>query len=294
MKALTGFVLDTGFYCKQKGHCGKGMTFSINPSAAKTQAMFQALAISQNGTGAGTAITGGGNNASAPAAPAAPAAAPAAPAAGGNAVMGNGAVQGGACVCAVTCSTGSFPAAAAQGLGAFGGMAGKFSSLSDFIRAHLEKQIANSLQRRLSAHGHVRTGNERYRLESGTAIHNASSIERKRTCGRTCVLIRGRKWRRKENGLDRSMAQCVVAVVESSQEIRSSSCFYSWLYNPLAFMINETNCSGEIIPLYNHVFFSLLHVEEAGFDGGQGQAGSRRRGLVSFVSIPRPFPHVIP
>lgn len=102
------------------------MTFSINPSAAKSQAMFQALAIAQNGTGAGTAITGGGNNASAPAAPPAASAAPAAPAAGGNAVMGNGAVQGGACVCAVTCSTGSFPAAAAQGLGAFGGMAGKF------------------------------------------------------------------------------------------------------------------------------------------------------------------------
>lgn len=111
------------------------MTFSINPSAAKTQAMFQALAISQNGTGDGTAITGGGNNgsAAAPPASAAPAAAPAATgagaAAGAGAVMGSGTVQGGACVCAVTCSTGSFPAAAAQGLGAFGGMAGEFHSL---------------------------------------------------------------------------------------------------------------------------------------------------------------------
>lgn len=107
------------------------MTFSINPSAAKTQAMFQALAIAQNGTGAGTAITGGGNGtAAAPAAPPAAtggaAAAPAAPAATGGAVMGSGNVQGGACVCAVTCSTGSFPAAAAQGLDSFGGMAGKF------------------------------------------------------------------------------------------------------------------------------------------------------------------------
>lgn len=94
--------------------------------------MFQALAISQNGTGAPSAITGGSNNGSAaPAAPAAPAAsaapaaaAPAAAAPAGGAVMGNGQVTNGACVCAVTCSTGSFPAAQAQGLGAFGGMAG--------------------------------------------------------------------------------------------------------------------------------------------------------------------------
>lgn len=103
------------------------MTFSINPSATNTQAMFQALAIAQNGTGADTAITGGGNG-SAAAPPAAPAAPAAAPAAGGNAVMGNGNMQGGVCVCAVTCSTGSFPAAAVQGLNSFGGMAGKFLS----------------------------------------------------------------------------------------------------------------------------------------------------------------------
>lgn len=117
------------------------MTFSINPSAAKTQAMFQSMAIAINGTGAGTALTGGaappaaenGTAATPPPAASAPpaAAAPAAPAASGagaaagNAVMGSGSVQGGACVCAVTCSTGSFPAAAAQGLGMFGGMAGK-------------------------------------------------------------------------------------------------------------------------------------------------------------------------
>ncbi|OAA66467.1 Cupredoxin [Niveomyces insectorum RCEF 264] len=48
------------FYCRQAGHCGKGMTFSINPTANKTQAMFQELAIAQNGTGAGSAITGNG------------------------------------------------------------------------------------------------------------------------------------------------------------------------------------------------------------------------------------------
>ncbi|KAL8711601.1 MAG: hypothetical protein Q9220_004011 [cf. Caloplaca sp. 1 TL-2023] len=51
-------VKDTApawFYCKQKKpvvHCGKGMTFSINPTADKSQAMFMAMAMQQNGTAA--------------------------------------------------------------------------------------------------------------------------------------------------------------------------------------------------------------------------------------------------
>ncbi|KAJ0124897.1 serine-threonine rich protein [Diaporthe amygdali] len=125
------------FYCKQKGHCGKGMTFSINPTAAKTQAMFQSMAIAQNGTGAATPITGGSappaNSAAPPNATGGGAAA--APAEGGSAgaaaggsattpTMGQGTIQNGACVCAVSCSVGSFPAAQAQGLGAFGGLPG--------------------------------------------------------------------------------------------------------------------------------------------------------------------------
>lgn len=48
------------FYCAQGNHCGKGMTFSINPTAEKTQAMFQSMAIQQRGNGDGSAITGGG------------------------------------------------------------------------------------------------------------------------------------------------------------------------------------------------------------------------------------------
>ncbi|KAI0900822.1 Cupredoxin [Annulohypoxylon nitens] len=111
------------FYCRQSGHCGKGMTFSINPSAAKTQAMFQQMAIAQNGTGAGSAITGNGTAAASSAVAAAPAASSAA-AASGSINQGSGTIEGGACVCAVTCSTGSFPAVAAQGIGAFGGLAG--------------------------------------------------------------------------------------------------------------------------------------------------------------------------
>ncbi|GKT49941.1 putative GTP cyclohydrolase URC1 [Colletotrichum spaethianum] len=116
------------FYCAQAGHCGKGMTFSINPTAEKSQALFQSMAIQQKGNGAPSAITGGTPPAAAPAAPAASsaaAAAPAAPAAGGNVQQGTGQVNGvGACVCAVTCSAGSFPAVNAQGVGSFGGMAG--------------------------------------------------------------------------------------------------------------------------------------------------------------------------
>ncbi|TQV99987.1 hypothetical protein V2A60_005402 [Cordyceps javanica] len=71
------------FYCRQKGHCGKGMVFSINPTAEKTQAMFQAMAIAQNGTGEATPITGGTGPGAAPAAP--PAAGSEAPKEGGNA-----------------------------------------------------------------------------------------------------------------------------------------------------------------------------------------------------------------
>lgn len=114
------------------------MTFSINPSAAKTQAMFQSMAISQNGTGSATAITGGTGtaaaNGTAAAAPAAPPAAgtgstgaAAGAAAGtGGATTGTGTLQNGQCQCAVTCTAGSLPAANVQGLGAFGGMTGKF------------------------------------------------------------------------------------------------------------------------------------------------------------------------
>ncbi|KAI9715974.1 MAG: hypothetical protein M1812_005608 [Candelaria pacifica] len=40
------------FYCKQKTgtHCGKGMVFSINPTANKTHDQFKQMAMQQNGT----------------------------------------------------------------------------------------------------------------------------------------------------------------------------------------------------------------------------------------------------
>lgn len=114
------------------------MVFSINPTAAKTQAQFQQMAIAQNGTGAATPITGGSSSA-APAPPPAqsapPAAAPpaqsappaAAPPAGGdNSIQpGKGTVGAdGSCSCFVQCAPGSFPVNAAQGVGSVGGWGG--------------------------------------------------------------------------------------------------------------------------------------------------------------------------
>ncbi|KAK8133946.1 hypothetical protein PG984_005958 [Apiospora sp. TS-2023a] len=117
------------FYCRQSTHCGKGMTFSINPTAEKSQAIFQSMAIAQKGTGAPSAIVGGGAagaaNGTAPPAAAPPAAgAPPPPAKSGAAPLPPPVVLPPPCICAVSCAPGSFPAVAAQGLGAFGGMPG--------------------------------------------------------------------------------------------------------------------------------------------------------------------------
>jgi plastocyanin len=117
------------FYCRQKGHCGKGMTFSINPTAQKTQAMFQQMAIAQNGTGTASPITGGSAVAppaasSTVAAAAATTAAVAASAATSGIATGSGNVSNGACECSCLCGMAAFPNAAVQGVGAYGGMSG--------------------------------------------------------------------------------------------------------------------------------------------------------------------------
>ncbi|UNI16119.1 hypothetical protein JDV02_002587 [Purpureocillium takamizusanense] len=133
----------TWFYCKQQGHCGKGMAFSLNPTAEKTHAQFQAAAIAQNGTGQAAPIAGGnGSNGGRPSGTS-----PNAPGATGgngggnrggngggnnnNAGNNNGSVtpgQGtlnpdGSCSCVVSCASGAFPAQN-QGVGSFGGMGG--------------------------------------------------------------------------------------------------------------------------------------------------------------------------
>lgn len=114
------------FYCRQKAHCGKGMVFSINPTAAKTQANFKELAIAQNGTGILPPILGGS---AAPAPPAASTVAPAAPAstvapAPGGMATGVGQIENGQCTCSCLCGVASFPNPALQGRGAYGGFAG--------------------------------------------------------------------------------------------------------------------------------------------------------------------------
>ncbi|KAK4135570.1 hypothetical protein BT67DRAFT_254395 [Trichocladium antarcticum] len=139
------------FYCRQGNHCGKGMVFSINPSAEKTHAQFQANAIEQEGDGAGGAITGDGPagdanagagadagasasasaSASDAATPAETAVATSTGAASGSAstggvVVGSGQIGvGGSCVCAVQCSFGASANVGVQGRDSFGGYGGE-------------------------------------------------------------------------------------------------------------------------------------------------------------------------
>ncbi|QUC22998.1 uncharacterized protein UV8b_07239 [Ustilaginoidea virens] len=140
------------FYCRQKGHCGKGMVFSINPTADKTHAMFRELAIAQNGTGSATPVSGGKSSVAPPVqapqqtpdggqrcsgtsvagpqssvAPPGPAPqqTPYGEQGGSGLTYGKGTVGAdGSCTCVVACSAGSFPAVQPQGVGACGGMAG--------------------------------------------------------------------------------------------------------------------------------------------------------------------------
>jgi hypothetical protein len=100
------------------------MTFSINPTANKTQAEFQAMAIAQNSTGTTAVIVGG--TASTTISTTAAAAATAASVNSGTMVSGTGTFNtGGACECSCLCGVAAFPNAAVQGIGAFGGLSGK-------------------------------------------------------------------------------------------------------------------------------------------------------------------------
>lgn len=117
------------------------MVFSLNPTAEKTHAKFQALAIEQSGNGQSTPITGGDKPADKPAgetppaegapsgspsaAPPAESSAPAPPAGGDGATPGKGTVGAdGSCTCFVQCAAGGFPAVNAQGVGSYGGFGG--------------------------------------------------------------------------------------------------------------------------------------------------------------------------
>lgn len=118
------------------------MVFSINPTAERTHAMFQSMAIQQNGSGDAAPIVGGEPPAQAPPAEGVPVATeslpplpgateavpvPGAPpvVGGGNGVVeGIGEIQNGACICSVQCDMGAFPNLEQQGVGAIGGIGG--------------------------------------------------------------------------------------------------------------------------------------------------------------------------
>lgn len=145
-------------YCAQKGHCGKGMVFSINPTAEKSQMAFKEAAMSQNGTATASSAPPEMASASASASPemasssaaavaaasssaaasaptvssssAAMAPAVASPASSGSIVQGSGTIgSGGTCSCSCLCGAGSFPEGA--GVGMWGGMGGEYLSTRD-------------------------------------------------------------------------------------------------------------------------------------------------------------------
>ncbi|KDQ60913.1 hypothetical protein JAAARDRAFT_31912 [Jaapia argillacea MUCL 33604] len=51
---MTNASAPLWFYCKQTGHCGKGMVFAVNPTANKTFAAFQAAAEASGATASGS------------------------------------------------------------------------------------------------------------------------------------------------------------------------------------------------------------------------------------------------
>ncbi|TVY34125.1 hypothetical protein LSUB1_G006211, partial [Lachnellula subtilissima] len=106
-----------------KGSLRKRHGFLRQPTANKTQAMFQQMAIAQNGTGTATAITGGSSAAAAaPAASSASSSSSSSSGSSGSMVSSQGTTNSaGVCTCACLCGVASFPSAA-QGVGAFGGM----------------------------------------------------------------------------------------------------------------------------------------------------------------------------
>jgi len=140
------------FYCRQTGHCGEGMTFSINPTLNKTQADFEALAIQQNGTGTASGIVQGGSASASTVSVASGASSTdvAPPASSSDSSSSSGSssgssssgsssgssssgstglttgtgitASGDACTCAVECAVGSIPNIAIQAVNNFGGM----------------------------------------------------------------------------------------------------------------------------------------------------------------------------
>jgi hypothetical protein len=115
------------------------MVFSINPTQNKTQAMFQQMAIAQNGTGTVPVIVGGSATpsvatGSTSTVAVAGSASTTSAANAGILTTGSGSLDStGACQCSCLCGQASFPNAF-QGVDAFGGIPGKSMSQSNPAR----------------------------------------------------------------------------------------------------------------------------------------------------------------
>ncbi|THH16494.1 hypothetical protein EW146_g4154 [Bondarzewia mesenterica] len=83
------------FYCRQTGHCAKGMVFAVNPTAAKTFTAFQAAANASGSTTASSASASGTAPASASGSAARSASAPSASASGTSSGTSSGAMTHG-------------------------------------------------------------------------------------------------------------------------------------------------------------------------------------------------------
>ncbi|BFZ61894.1 hypothetical protein YB2330_002972 [Saitoella coloradoensis] len=121
----------TWWYCKQKGHCGMGMVFAVNPTAEKTFEQFKMNAMAQQGASMSmsmstSAAAMGGNTMTMSVATAAPApalttdtAAVAPPAVNtGTVIAGSGSGSAGACECQCACGVFPLPAGAGYGMAA--------------------------------------------------------------------------------------------------------------------------------------------------------------------------------
>ncbi|OCK83632.1 hypothetical protein K432DRAFT_173661 [Lepidopterella palustris CBS 459.81] len=118
----------TWFYCKQKGHCGKGMVFAVNAMTTgdKTFSAYKQLAIVQNGTALSTAAIVATPATQVASTVTIEAGSVTAAAASATVAVGQGQLgDGSACSCECLCGVNSFPPSAAQGN--FGGFAGMLS-----------------------------------------------------------------------------------------------------------------------------------------------------------------------
>ncbi|KAK6524326.1 hypothetical protein TWF694_005977 [Orbilia ellipsospora] len=114
----------TWWYCKQRTgtHCGKGMTFAINPTMEKSYDKFKSMAIAQNGTAVASTEAPAAVVVSSTATLIAGTETQAAPSAVATTVSGTGSNEGGSCQCQCFCGVGAYPSG--YGINNFGGMPG--------------------------------------------------------------------------------------------------------------------------------------------------------------------------